>query len=377
LVLTGRAELSWREVIAWRVHRHHLAERAPRRAMLDVISDVCGLHAQMMSSAELALWARVESLHRKDVETALWERRSLVKTWAMRGTLHVLPATEYPTWQAAWSTYRHFLLPSCHRACGVTAEELDRLNAAIAKALEARCLTREGLADEVARLTRNAALGAKLRESWGALLKPASFRGQLCFGPNEGRNVTFTRPDTWLGVTGHEDPDTAFARIARRYLAVNGPATREDFARWWGMSPAAAKKRIVSLGDDVTEIGVEGSMMWMLTKDAAEAREASLSRHVRLLPAFDQFVVAATLHADDLLGGASKELVYRAQGWLSPVLLVRGRMAGVWRHELTPKSIDVTIEPFRKQPTWVLRAVEEEAQKLATYFGRDLTMGWR
>jgi Winged helix DNA-binding domain len=377
VVVTGLTELNWRQVAAWRVHRHHLAERAPRRALLDVVADICGLHAQVMSSAELALWARVEGLRRNDVEAALWKRRSLVKTWAMRGTLHLLPAIEYPTWQAAWSTYKHFLRPSWHRAFGVTAKELDRLIAAIAKALENRCLTREELADEVARLTRNAALGAKLRESWGAVLKPASFRGQLCFGPNSGRNVTFTRPDTWLKVTGKKDPDAAFMQIARRFLAVNGPASREDFARWWGMSPAAAKKRIVSLGDDVTEIDVEGSRMWILAEDFAAAARAKLSRHVRLLPAFDQYVVAATLHADDLLVGASKELVYRAQGWLSPVVLVDGRMAGVWRHERTAGSVAVTIEPFRTQPAWVRRAVEEEALNLAAYLGRDLTIVWQ
>jgi hypothetical protein len=72
-------ELSWRQILAWRLKRHHLTERAPRSEMLDVIARIGGLHAQLMSSAELTLWARVEGLEREAVTEALWEERSLVK----------------------------------------------------------------------------------------------------------------------------------------------------------------------------------------------------------------------------------------------------------------------------------------------------------
>jgi hypothetical protein len=66
-----------------------------------VVREICGLHAQVMSSAELTLWARVEDLEPGAVQEALWERRTLAKTWAMRGTLHLLPAEELPLWVGA------------------------------------------------------------------------------------------------------------------------------------------------------------------------------------------------------------------------------------------------------------------------------------
>lgn len=102
-------QLTWEQVRAWRVGRHHLYPRAPREAMLAVVSRICGLHAQLLPSAELALWARVEGIEADAVERALWEERTLVKTWAMRGTLHLSPAAEFPLWQAALGTYRHYL----------------------------------------------------------------------------------------------------------------------------------------------------------------------------------------------------------------------------------------------------------------------------
>ena len=76
--------------MAWRLRRHHLHEPAPAAAMLEVAAAICGLHAQLMSSAELTLWARVAGLEPDAVQRALWNDRSLVKTWAMRGTLHLL-----------------------------------------------------------------------------------------------------------------------------------------------------------------------------------------------------------------------------------------------------------------------------------------------
>lgn len=72
--------------------------------MLGVVSELCGLHAQVMSSTELSLWARVEGLRSGAVKKALWTDRSLVRMWAMRGTLHLLPASEHALWQAALST---------------------------------------------------------------------------------------------------------------------------------------------------------------------------------------------------------------------------------------------------------------------------------
>jgi hypothetical protein len=89
--------MRWESVLAWRMARQHLTERSADP--LAVISDICGLHAQVLSSAQLTLAARVEDP--PDVERLLWERRELVKTWAMRGTLHLLRADELPLYVGA------------------------------------------------------------------------------------------------------------------------------------------------------------------------------------------------------------------------------------------------------------------------------------
>src|SRR5918998_2534829 len=177
-------ELSWPQALAWRMRRHHLVERAAPEEMLDVVARIGGLHAQVMSSAELTLHALVDGLEREAVANALWEDRTLVKLWAMRGTLHLLPAVELPTWLGALGTYDHYLKPVWLRNFEVSREELEALIDAIGTALDGEVLTREELGSAVGRVAASPELADKVQSSWGVYLKPASFRGRLCFGPN-------------------------------------------------------------------------------------------------------------------------------------------------------------------------------------------------
>lgn len=368
--------LTWEQVRAWRVRRHHLDERVPAPKMLEVVSRLCGLHAQIVSSAELTLWARVDGLDRDAVRRALWEDRTLVKLWAMRGTLHLLPAAEYPMWQAALSTYDHFRKPAWSKAFGITSAQLDRLHETIAAALEKEPLTRGELATEVAGRARSKALGEKLLGSWGSPLKPASFQGKLCFAPSRGQLVRFTRPDVWLGTYDQVDPHDAQLAVVRRYLGAYGPAIREDLARWWGPTPARAGKLLQELGDEIAPVEVDGASALMLASHVREARAAKPTGSVRLLPAFDQYVVGATRGAAALFPGEHAARVYRPQGWISPVLLVDGRMDGVWRHERKGRRLLVEIEPFARVTAKVRRAAEAEAERLVDFLGGDLEVTW-
>jgi Winged helix DNA-binding domain len=369
--------LTWSSVLAWRMRRQHLAVRADDP--LRVISEVAGLHAQVFSSAELTLWARVDGLARGWLEEALWQRRALVKTWAMRGTLHLLPSDELERYVGALARLRpRHHVGSWQRAYGLTLEQADAMLAAVADALGGGPMTRDELATAVGSRVGDAAVAERLGSGFGELLKPAAFTGDLCFAPNDGRLVRFTRPASWLeDFTPPGPSEAAASELVRTYLRAYGPAPREQFQRWFGMtSPAEAGRWIAALGDEVVEVGVEGLRGWMLLRDVEEAAATSPSGAVRLLPAFDHYVVAAPRDADAVLAPAHRARVYRPQGWLSPVVLVDGRMCGTWEHELKSGALTVTVTPFAPLDEAVRAGVEDEAERLAAFLGGEARLAW-
>jgi hypothetical protein len=362
--------ISWKQVAAWRARRHGLHTLRPADDALAVVSELCGVHAQLMSSAGLTLHARLDGFAAQDVDRLLWQEKTLVKTWCMRGTLHLLPAAEYPLWQAGLDTYAHYRKPVWLRNFHITAEEQDQLLDAVHAALDGQVLTREQLADEVTRVSGDASIGDRLRESWGAHLKPASFQGKLLFGPNDGQKITFARPDQWL--PAGTPPAEPLPEIATRFLNVHGPATREDFARWWGVTPAEGAK--ILAGTSASQAELDGQTWWVADLDAV--LDAEPVRGVRLLPAFDQYVVAATRHAGNFLRGGSAGLIYRPQGWLSAVVVVDAMFAGIWRHQRKGKRLVVEVEPFKALSAKARKGVEAEVERLAGHLGGVPEIVW-
>lgn len=370
-------EVSWEQALTWRMRRQFLLERAPAADLVGVVERLCGLHAQVLSSVELALWARTDGLTCDAVRDALWRHRTLVKLWAMRGTLHVLPATGLGAWLAGFGTYREG-----RPLYGLRDRHLLELADLVGKALHGRILTRAELADAVRELSDSAAMAEMLHGSWGSSLKPASLLGRLCFAPNQGQLVRFTNPATWLPT---EAPLTGDARtaITRRFLGAYGPAAPADLAGWWGMNQGQARRMLAALGDAVTEVSVAGEPYWLRTDQVADLSSvAPVQNVVRLLPGFDQWVVCSARRDGSgsrpgpglpALDPQYRSRIYRLQGWVSPVLLVDGRIEGVWKQQRRGRRLEVEVIPFRRLPHRIGRLVEAEAVRLATdYAGGEL-----
>ncbi len=364
--------LTWDQVAAWRVARHSLGRRADRRQVVDIVQQIGGVHAQLMSAAELALGARVRGLSPADVQTALWNDRTLVKTWAMRGTLHLIAASDFPLYVGALSTLRHFERPSWLKYHGVSLDELEAIMESVQTTLGSSGMTRERLAEAIAERTGKPKLAELLLSGWGALLKPAAFQGYLCYGPNEGQNVTFVSPEKWLGDWTPIEPEEALKEIARRFLTAYGPATIDDFSRWLGLPPGQAKRVFRSLGDELEEVVVEGWVAWTSVAALKQIRLLGPAPGVRLLPYFDPYVVAAYRHSEHLVPEEHKAQIYRPQGWIYPVVLVNGRFAGVWESEERGSGMHFKVDMFSQPSPQVRRDIESEVARLGAFLNMEV-----
>ena len=317
-------------MIARRLARSFLLEPAPPGRLADVVAAVGLIQAQAKEAAELGLALRVEGATAADVRRELYERRSLVKTWALRSTLHLVPADEAPLWAAAlrgpepyWESRewrdRH----------GLSAREATRLFDAIADALDGACLTRVELAEEVER--RLGRRIEKLRSGWGELLHPCALMGTLCFGPPRGGSVTFVRADQWLGGWTEHDPHAARREVLRRYLRAYGPAKRDDFRRWSGYGRDAARTLFAEA--ELEQVRVEGTRTWLLAGDRGGFGAERTSVH--LLPRYDAYVLGFRPREPLLPPAVQERIAADPKGKFESVtgmqpLLVDGVVTGFW-----------------------------------------------
>jgi hypothetical protein len=370
------AEVSWPQVHAFRLARHHLAKRSSKKDLTRVVGDIGGVQAQLMSAAEMQVGVRVDC-KTDDVEAALWTQRTLVKTWLMRGTLHLVPAEDLPLYTAAMSKRWETLGSAWLKFTGLAEPELRALFAAVGEALDDQPKTRQELIAAVSK-GRPERVRTVLSSGWGGVLKPVAAAGLLCFGPNRGQSVTFVRPKWWLGSWRDLDPDEAIVEVARRYLRAYGPATRDDFLRWWGVhTRGAGKTAWAGLASELASVSIEGARADILAADLPTLAKSGTSPFVNLLPLFDPYLMGHSSR-DHLFDVAYRPRVSRTSGWISAVVLIEGRVVATWSHKVVKETLSIAVNPFERMSPKAKPAIRARAEELAASIGAkkvELTIG--
>lgn len=362
------------EVAAWRLSRQHLAGAAAADPV-SVARALVGVQAQVLSSAALSV--AIRSHGTVEATTAALERREIVRSWAMRGTLHLIAADDYPTIVAAMRTHEPWRRPAWLRWFGVTEAEMEAAIEMVGEILDdGRTPTRAELRVELAaRLGPNFA--GLLRSSWGSFLNLATNRGYLCHATSDDGAVRFAHPRRWLRSWRDEDPEAARQSLTERYLAAYGPASLREVARWWGLFGQRELAPVLEgLGDRVTEVEVGGARGWLRTEDlgAIEAAEPPPD-DVHLLGPFDPLIVGGGLR-DHLIPGAHLKRVSRIAGWISPVVLVDGVVAGIWDQARSGNGMAVTVEAFGRVSRAHRAGIERAAARVGRAHGAVATVGF-
>jgi uncharacterized protein YcaQ len=368
--------LTWVAARERRLARNHLVTPAPKSRLVDVVRDVCGLQAQLLSAAELALSARIDGLTQESVRNALWVQKTLVRVWTVRGTIHVIPAEDLPLWMAALGTRRYWESKEWLAREKVTAKEATAVFDTVLGALGEKGSTRAEIADAVvARLGTR--FRTKISSGWGELLAPLMYMGKMCFGPSVGANVTFVRADKWVRNWPRVDPEGARRELVRRFLRSYGPTTLDGISRWFGMKPAAFRPLLRSLEPEAVEVSIEGRKAWMLSADKSIARRRGSS--VRLLAQYDCYVIGSHPR-DTITHEAARTAIrsYKRGQWEGvvgvPVLLVDGIVSGVWERRERGGRIEIGVQPSIKLTVAQRRALKAEVARIGHFFGREATL---
>jgi Winged helix DNA-binding domain len=335
--------------------------RQTRAGAAQVAASAVGLQAQDSGAARLGMRARSSGLDEADVVKACEVERSVVRTWLMRATVHLVAAEDVRWMVALFGPMIERRFANVRwRQLGIDERLIETATGLACQVLKGRQLTRHELAAElVDRGIRLAADGQAATH----LLLALSCRGITCRATERGRESTFALLDEWIPSTpaptdhGAElAPTDPSAELARRYFRAFGPATAADFTTWSGLPSGAAIKAI---RDELTEVEFEGRRGWTL--GAVEPVKG-----LRLLPMFDNYLIGyrdrtamldPALHAKVYVGGIIKATVVRD-----------GRVIGIWRLDRSGRSATIRITPF--EPISQQDQLERERADIERFLGR-------
>lgn len=307
-------------------------------SVAEAVRAVVGIQAQEPGAAGLSIRARTDGLSAADVARARDDERSIVRMWAMRGTIHFVAAED-----AGW--LHDLLAPLCvprqHRRLdelGVPVADRPRAVAIIVAALRERGpLTRAELCEELERAGIDTA-GQKAAH----LPRLAALEGHVCFGPPRGGKDTYALIEEWIRERGPRlDRDQALAEIARRYAAGYGPAEPEDLAAWSGLPLRDARA------------GWPGAP----TPSSPPSADSPL---VRLLPAFDTYLLGYR-NRDLAVPPQHAKQVWPGGGIVRPTIVADGLVVGTWRRS----GARATLEPFGRVPDGAAAEVADVERFLA------------
>ena len=331
-------ELTWPQVLAWRMRRQFLLPDADSLVLdpsaVEIVRRLAGVQAQVMSAAEQAVAVRTRARRPGALAQGLADGE-LVRSWAMRGTLHVLPSDELATYLAPLAAARTWEKASWQKAF-LDADSMRALTDAARELLgDGAVLTREELTDAVVAHAGDPGLAEHLRSGWGAVLKPLAWQGLLVQGrPRDGK-VTFTSPASLPGWHGLPPVEEAGPAVVLAYLAAYGPAAAAALDDWL-LRGATPKKVLRGWFADlaargvVVEVSVEGEPLWARAADVDELAAARPDTSTRLLPAFDQYVLGPGTKDPHVLDPRHRAEVSRTAGWIAPVVVHAGRVVGTW-----------------------------------------------
>ncbi|MFX0168617.1 MAG: winged helix DNA-binding domain-containing protein [Candidatus Hodarchaeota archaeon] len=371
-------EITQGQVNGFRMDRHFLTTRASVKNLESMVIRVCGIQAQMPAPASLQLWARTERLKPKDVTEALWNSRSLLRTWCMRGTAHYIASKEFPTYLKAIlepriPRHKEWLTKRGMREFGEIVKidpiqhDFEAILTAVLHALSNGPATR----DEVAKIVAEE-VGPEARPwvdtGYYIVTKLLAYEGRICFGPDLEGKTSLVLTDQWLPPQPLLQKEIAEDRVLRNYLGCYGPATPQDFSAWSGLKMATIKPIWERNLTHLTEVTLNEKPLWILQTDLdALLATQTDARPVRLLPNFDIFLLG---HKDKshIVDEAHYKQVFKKAAWIAPVILCDGQAIGTWTQKRTTQKVTITLEPFKTLTKSQHNDVETEAHRLGDYF---------
>ena len=345
--------------------RHQWLAHREEYCAAQVVRQLCALQAQEWASAQLAIQARSKDITQAAIQHAREVDRSIVLSWSLRGTLHLVAADDL-----------RWLLALCGegaiRSTRRRYQQLGLTEAIRAEALEAiiAILGREGALNRAELAVALGEYGIPVAgQAIHHLVRFAALRGVVCHGPERAGKLTFVLLEEWLPEIAPA-PSDPLAELARRYLIACAPATVKDFAQWSGLRAAQARAAWAAVSADSRRVTTADGEALMLANQG-EISEAATT--LRLLPRYDNYLLARK-DRRFIISPVHARQVYPGGGLIRACVLINGEAKASWKLEKRRKGLRVAVSPYETLSAAELALLEVEAGSLGRFLMANIEL---
>jgi hypothetical protein len=337
---------------------------ASARDPVEIAGAIAGAQAQDVYAGPLTFRSRSRRLIAADVRRARVEERSLLRTWVMRMTIHLIPTDDAGWWLPLFE-------PGIEKWSSRRLEQLGLPRAKQEKALAviAKALADEGPLTRTEARERVAAAGIELDTQTGMHIALSSVvSGIACLGPDREATTCLVRREDWLGKLPFFERDTALAELARRYLRAFGPATDRDFAYWAGLPLRDVRAGLESISSEIEEVLVGGETMIAMRGTLPRLPR---SGQVRMLGNFDTYLLGWKDRRFSVADEHELHVKEGGGGWIRPVVVEDGVVVGGWRSARKGGRLEITLNLPRGERDRLAESIEAEVADIARFEGME------
>jgi hypothetical protein len=360
--------MTFKNISHQRLSHQRIAQSSPAHSSFNHPSQVVQwMGAMQAQDYGQVLWAvalRTVAATQVDVEQAIAER-SIVMTWPMRGTIHLVSAMD-----VRWIL--ELCAPRKLAAAGLRLKQLE-----LDKEILERCgnLFRDALGggppmtrSAIFALLERAGISPKGQRGYHLLWHLAQ-SGLICFGPKEGKEQTFVLLEEWIPNAPSKSREDSLSELSKRYFKSHGPATVQDFAGWTGLTLRDARAGLESVqGQLISEVRDQLEYWW--AEGGTDLSETQASG-AHLLPGFDEYILGYKDRRDVMTVEHATRIVPGGNGVFLPMIVVDGQVVGKWKRTFKKKGVQVVLEPFLEIDSLAER-VHEAIMRYCTFVGLPL-----
>ncbi len=351
------------EITRLRLANQCISQPSPMRPE-GLVSYLGAVQAQAYRDALWAVGLRCKKATQSDVEDAIAERK-IIRTWAMRGTWHLVPPKEVKWMLSLY--HEDASIPSRQRKNGLTRPLLKKGMELVSDAFKhERQLTYKDLGRV---LSDSGIPEFRKIDVQRHIIRRSGRKGIICFSEHVSGRPAFALFKS--PVPKPPNRDAVLAKLARTYFGSHGPATLKDFAWWAGIGLGDAESGLDAISSRMKEDTSTGDTYWMPKKNPS-ANQAK--RTTYLLPAFDEYLVAYKNRASIIEPKYATKVINGSNGTFLPALVSEGRVIGTWRRKEEKNRVTIALSPFTKLNKEQNEGIKEAADSYGRFIEKSVTL---